>query len=109
MSCNEPRDEILDSESTWVCVAHSYGNEVRKSSSSGFRALGAILLMSFAAASVGGGVLASYQPTRARAHGVIAAVFLVSFISAILDGPGTGNKSQKAQQPAEGESKSGGA
>jgi hypothetical protein len=91
---------------TWVYVAHSYGNELRKSSSSRFRALGAILLMSFTAAFVGGGILASYQPNSARAHGVIAATFLVSFIPAILDGPGTGHKNQKVQQPAEDESKS---
>jgi hypothetical protein len=73
---------------SWIWVAHNYGSEIRKTSRSGLRALGAILFMSFAAALIGGGVVASYQPTPAKAHGVITAAFLISFIPAILVGPG---------------------
>jgi hypothetical protein len=73
---------------SWIWVAHNYGSEIRKTSRSGLRALGVILLMSFVAAIVGGGVVAFYQPTPAKAYGVVMAAFLISFIPAILDGPG---------------------
>jgi hypothetical protein len=50
--------------------------------------MGAILSMSLGAALLGGGVVASYQPTPAKAHGVILAAFLISFVPAVLEGPG---------------------
>jgi hypothetical protein len=73
---------------SWIWVAHNYGSEIRKTSRSTLRALGPILVMSFGAALIGGGAIASYQPTSAKAHGVITAAFLISFIPAILQGPG---------------------
>src|SRR5215813_4340677 len=71
----------------WIWVAHNYGNKIRKTCQSKFRALGSILLMSVIAALIGGGAVAFYQPTAAKARGVITAAFLISFIPAILDGP----------------------
>jgi len=72
---------------SWIWVAHKYGNEIRRKSRSWLRALGSILTVSLVAAFMGGGMVASYQSTPAKAEGAIIAAFLISFVPAILDGP----------------------